>query len=124
MGEHVDNLKDTHNWYVKVLVETGAIGLIMALILLQQMLAVSFRLFKRGSDPLYRGLGLGLILAISACIVANFFGDRWTYVEITALLWVLVSAAIRAEQLQEAESASKEMEGQDTGTIEPYMAYQ
>jgi O-antigen ligase len=124
MGEHVDNLKDTHNWYVKVLVETGVIGLIMALMLLQQMLAVSYRLFKRASDPLYRGLGLGLVLAICACIVANCFGDRWTYVEITAPLWVLVSAAIRAEQLQKAESTSGETGNPSIGTVEPYMAYQ
>jgi putative inorganic carbon (hco3(-)) transporter len=124
MGEHVDNLRDTHNWYVKVLVETGLIGLILAIMLLQQMLAVSYRLFKRGSDPLYRGLGLGLLLAICACIVANFFGDRWTYVEITALLWVLVSAAIRAEQLEKEESASEKTGDQGTGMIEPYVAYQ
>lgn len=123
LGEHVGNLRDTHNWYVKVLVETGVIGLIMALMLLLQMLGVSYRLFKRASDPLYQGLGLGLILAVCACIVANCFGDRWTYVEITALLWVLMSAAIRAEQLQKAESTSGETGGQDTGTIEPYMAY-
>jgi O-antigen ligase len=124
MGEHVDNLKDTHNWYVKVLVETGVIGFVMALMLLQQMLAVSYRLFKRASDPLYRGLGLGLVLAICACIVANCFGDRWTYVEITAPLWVLVSAAIRAEQLEKAESASGETGNPSIGTVEPYMAYQ
>jgi len=124
LGEHVANLKDTHNWYVKVLVETGIIGFMMALLLLLQMLALSYRLFKRASDPLYRGLGLGLFLAVCACIVANCFGDRWTYVEITALLWVLVGTAIRAEQLQKAESTSGETGGQDTGTIEPYMAYQ
>jgi putative inorganic carbon (HCO3(-)) transporter len=124
MGEHVANLKDTHNWYVKVLVETGIIGFIMALMLLLQMLAVSYRLFRRASDPLYRGLGLGLFLAVCACIVANCFGDRWTYIEITAPLWVLFSAAIRAEQFQKSESASGQTDGQDTGTIEPYMAYQ
>jgi putative inorganic carbon (HCO3(-)) transporter len=124
MGEHVDNLKDTHNWYVKVLVETGVIGLMMALMLLQQMLAVSYRLFKRASDPLYRGLGLGLVLAICACIVANCFGDRWTYVEITAPLWVLLSAALRAEQLEKAESTSGETGNPSIGTVEPYMAYQ
>lgn len=124
LGEHVANLKDTHNWYVKVLVETGLIGFIMALLLLLQMLALSYRLFKRASDPLYRGLGLGLFLAVCACIVANCFGDRWTYVEITALLWVLVAAAIRAEQFQKEESTSAETGGQDTGTIEPYIAYQ
>jgi putative inorganic carbon (HCO3(-)) transporter len=123
LGEHVANLKDTHNWYVKVLIETGIIGFIFALILLQQMLAVSYRLFRRASDPLYRGLGLGLVLAVCACIVANCFGDRWTYVEITAPLWVLVSAAIRAEELDKAESTSGETGGQSTDIVEPYMAY-
>ena len=54
--------------------------------------------------PLYQGLGLGLLLATCACIVANCFGDRWTYLEITGLLWVLVGTAIRATQLAEAES--------------------
>jgi putative inorganic carbon (HCO3(-)) transporter len=124
LGEHVDNLKDTHNWYVKVLVETGVIGFIIALMLLQQMLAVSYRLFKRASDPLYRGLGLGLVLAVCACIVANCFGDRWTYLEITALVWVLVSAAIRAEQLEKADSTRGETGNPSIGTAEPYMAYQ
>ena len=100
---HVDNLKDTHNWYVKVLVETGIIGLIMAFILLQQLLAMSYRLFKRASDSMYKGLGLGLFVAIWTLMVANLFGDRWTYLEITGLLWVLAGAAARATQLQGPE---------------------
>lgn len=103
LGEHVDNLKDTHNWYVKVMVETGIIGLSMALFLLQQMLALSYRLFRRATDPLYQGLGLGLLLAVCSCMVANLFGDRWTYLEITALLWVLVAAAARASNLMESD---------------------
>ena len=103
LGEHVDNLKDTHNWYVKVMVETGIIGLSMALFLLQQMLALSYRLFRRATDPLYQGLGLGLLLATCSCMVANLFGDRWTYLEITALLWVLVAAAARASNLIESD---------------------
>jgi len=122
LGEHVDNLKDTHNWYVKVLEETGIIGLIFALLLLQQMMAVSYRLFKRATDPLYRGLGLGLILAICACIVANFFGDRWTYIEITAPLWVLVSAAIRAKDLTESESILISTEDASVDAEAPYYA--
>lgn len=123
LGEHVDNLKDTHNWYVKVLVETGIVGLIIAFVLLAQMLALSYRLFKRTSDPLYQGLGLGLLLAICACIVSNCFGDRWTYLEITGLLWVLVSAAIRAEQLSKSESISEATEIDATDIMPPHMAY-
>jgi O-antigen ligase len=123
LGEHVDNLKDTHNWYVKVLVETGIIGLIIAFILLQQLLAMSYRLFKRATEPLYQGLGLGLLLATCACIVANCFGDRWTYLEITGLLWVLAGAAIRATQLKEPESIASPAEVDSTKTVNPYMVY-
>src|SRR6202012_3118672 len=98
-------LKATHNWYVKVLVETGIIGFMIVLLLLQQSIAAAFRLFRRGEDPLYRGLGFGLLLALVASLVANCFGDRWTYIEITGLLWVLLSAAIRANQLKSKEMA-------------------
>ena len=119
---HVDNLKDTHNWYVKVMVETGIIGLIIVLFMLQQMLAVAYRLFKRAEDPLYLGLGLGLFLAICSCIIANCFGDRWTYLEITGPLWVLVGTAICATQMPEYEPAT-ELTAKDSAAINPYLVY-
>jgi len=111
LEEHVGDLRDTHNWYVKVLVETGILGLIPVLFMLQQMLSTSYRLLKRGDDPLYRGLGLGLFVAICACLVANCFGDRWTYLEITGLLWILVAAAIRATQFTLASPELAPVEG-------------
>ncbi len=98
-GQHTDNLKDTHNWYVKVLVETGIVGGMIALVLLAQMVAAGYRLFREARDPLYQGLGLGLLLAVCSCAVANLFGDRWTYIEINGLLWVLVATALRAREL-------------------------
>jgi putative inorganic carbon (hco3(-)) transporter len=123
LGEHVDNLRDTHNWYVKVLVETGLVGFVIAFFMLQQMLALAYRLFKRATDPLYRGLGLGLFLATCSCMVANFFGDRWTYLEITALLWVLVAAAIRATVLTESEPMTESAQIDSAAAINPHMAY-
>ncbi len=104
---HVDNLKDTHNWYVKVLVETGIVGMIIVIFMLQQILSLSYRLFKKAEDPLYRGLGLGLFLAMFAALIGNCFGDRWTYLEITGLLWVLVGTAIRATHLAESEPVTE-----------------
>ncbi|MGP8260230.1 MAG: O-antigen ligase family protein [Acidobacteriaceae bacterium] len=123
LGEHVDNLKDTHNWYIKVMVETGLIGLVIAIILLQQLLATSYRLFKRASDPFYRGLGLGLFLATCSCIVANFFGDRWTYLEITGLLWVLAGAAIRATHLMKSESIADSANVVTARILNPFSNY-
>jgi O-antigen ligase len=103
LQEHEADLKDTHNWYVKILVETGIIGLIPVIFMLQQMLASSYRLFKRATDPLYAGLGLGLFVATWTCLVSNCFGDRWTYLEITSMLWVLFAAAIRATEFTLSE---------------------
>jgi putative inorganic carbon (hco3(-)) transporter len=123
MTGHVDNLRDTHNWYVKVMVETGIVGLIIVFVMFQQMLALTYRLFKRAEDPLYRGLGLGLLLAICACMVANCFGDRWTYLEITGTLWVLVGAAIRATHLAESEQATELSAVDPTVAVNPYMVY-
>jgi O-antigen ligase len=123
LGDHVDNLKDTHNWYVKVLVETGFVGLIMAFFLLQQLISLSFRLFRRASDPLYRGLGLGLLLATCACIVSNCFGDRWTYVEIMGLFWVLAGTAIRATELSDSAAAVEPGDLQAIAATDAYMAY-
>lgn len=107
-GQHVDGLDDTHNWYIKVLVETGVVGGIFALCLLVPMLTSSYRLFRRATDPLYVGLGLGSFLAVCSCLVANAFGDRWTYVEINGLLWILLAGVARANGLLQEESAAEE----------------
>jgi putative inorganic carbon (hco3(-)) transporter len=107
-GEHVDNLKDTHNWYVKVLVETGLVGFLLALILLWNMFATAWKLFRVAKDPLYGGLGCGLLICLVSCAITNMFGDRWTYIEINGLLWVVIGAALRARQLTEdGEPASE-----------------
>lgn len=123
LGEHVANLKDTHNWYVKILVETGIIGLIIAIFMLQQMLAISYRLFRRAEDPLYQGLGLGLFVATWACIAANCFGDRWTYIEITGLLWVLIGTAIRAASFSESELAETVPQAENQYGIASHAGY-
>lgn len=123
LGEHVDNLKDTHNWYVKVMVETGIIGTILVMVLLQQLLAMSFRLFRRANDPLYRGLGLGLFVATCSSLVANCFGDRWTYLEITGLLWVVAAAAIRALEFTQSESTTGQAGSVSEAPLNPYLAY-
>lgn len=115
-GQHVNNLRDTHNWYVKVLVETGIIGLIIVFFLLQQMISLSYRLFRRAKDALYQGLGLGLFIAMCSCMTANFFGDRWTLLEITGMLWVLMGVAVRANQFM-AEETTPELTPVDASAV-------
>jgi O-antigen ligase len=105
---HVHGLKDSHNWFVKVAVETGVIGVFLTVVLLGQLFMLSWRLYRRSDDPWYKGLGLGLFVALCTCMIANCFGDRWTYVEITGPLWLLAGAAARSLQLTVAETSPKE----------------
>jgi len=55
-------------------------------------------------------------------LVANCFGDRWTYIEITAFLWVLTAASIRAMELTESESGAQSKDALAAAT-NPYLAY-
>ena len=80
----------------------------MVFFLLQQVLSMGYRLFRRGNDPLYRGLGLGLVLATCCSVVVNFFGDRWNLIEISGPMWVLVGAAVSAIALKALEPLEAE----------------
>lgn len=124
MGEHVDDLKDTHNWYVLVMVETGVVGGIFALAIVLQMLKSSYRLFRQARDPLYIALGLGTLLSVVSCLVANGFGDRWTYLEINGLLWIMVSATLRANELTEKSMAAEELSAPVSSRHIPLMEMQ
>lgn len=122
-GDHTDNLKDTHNWYVKVLIETGILGGIIAVVLLAQMVALGYRLFRNAKDPLYQGLGFALFLTMCASIILNCFGDRWMYLEINGLLWALMGAATSAVYLTEPEAATEPVAQDEAVSVNPYMAY-
>jgi O-antigen ligase len=122
-GDHTDNLKDTHNWYVKVLIETGILGGIIAAVLLFQMLSLAYRLYKHSNDRLYQGFGLGLFLCIAASMILNCFGDRWTYLEINGLLWALIGTAACAVHLTAPESAVEVVVPDASHAVNPYMAY-
>lgn len=122
-GLHTDNLKDTHNWYVKVIFETGIIGAIMAFTMVILMVLLAFRLYRTAEDPLLKGLGLGLFIAICCNLILNCFGDRWTYLEINGLLWALVGAAASALSFPHTEPEASIESVKPIAAINPYMAY-
>jgi putative inorganic carbon (HCO3(-)) transporter len=90
---------DTHNYFVKVLVETGIVGLALFFWLLVKLLGDGFRLFRYGDDPLFRSLGLGIVGWIVCAVVANLFGDRWTFLQVNGYMWVIAGMNCRASEL-------------------------
>ena len=91
----VGPFRDTHNYYVKVVVETGILGLLLFLWLLGRMWGMGYSLFRLAQDPFWAAIGLGFVALICGVTVLNFFGDRWTYQQVTGYLWVLLGCVAR-----------------------------
>ena len=101
----VGNYEDTHNFFLKVLVETGVLGLALFLWLLAKTFRVGLAFSRRAKDPFYASLGLGLAGWLVAAFTANLFGDRWNYFQICGYMWVIagmVAYALKAEQAEPA----------------------
>jgi len=98
---------DTHNYFLKVLVETGVLGLMFFLFILAKMTRLGVKLYRSAQDPFLQSIGLGFALLMACVFVVNFFGDRWLYVEVNGFLWVMLACVVRGQMI---ESECKEQQ--------------
>ena len=115
--------RNPHNYYVQVMVEGGILGMFFFLTLLWRMFWAGMDLFNTDTDPFLRGLGLGLAGWIVTAAATNFFGDRWTYFQVTGFMWVLAAmvsrgSALYREALQEHEALEAQNEAETEGEFE------
>ncbi len=99
---------DTHNYFVKAVVERGVVGFVILLILLRMCWNLTKRnLYWQGNDPMHNGLILGLSGAIFALILGNMFGDRFSHYPISTCFWTFVALAsvIESRRLEEEQPA-------------------
>jgi putative inorganic carbon (HCO3(-)) transporter len=101
---------DTHNYYVKILMETGFVGLLVFLWLLGVACKMSWRLFRTARDPIMSSLGCAFFAMLICALIVNFFGDRWTYLQVTGFFWVLLGLVARGLQLMSEENDGHEWE--------------
>lgn len=93
----VGSYQDTHNYYLKVLAETGLVGMILFLMLLRMLFKVGWRLYRSADDPFWSALATGFTAMVACAIVLNFFGDRWSYQQVDGYLWMLLGVAVRGQ---------------------------
>jgi len=92
-------LGDTHNIYVKILVEQGVVGLLFFLVIVFNFMREGFKLYQKGEDDFSRGLGLGFMASMFTLMINNFFGDRWSYLELGAYIWIFGGLVCRLNNL-------------------------
>jgi putative inorganic carbon (HCO3(-)) transporter len=120
----VGGFRDTHNFYLKVLVEGGVIGLLLLLWLLARAFNLGHSLFQVRQDPFLASLGLGFAAMMVSAIVVNVFGDRFTYQQVNGQLWVLMGCVargllIREEAQQQPGAEAEAGEIHETDALEP-----
>ncbi len=95
--------KDTHNYYLKLLVEQGPVGLLIFLVILWRGYRNADALWQRADEPLFKALGLGTLAAVVSLGVANLFGDRFTHYPLSTYFWVYLALVVRAKTLLDEE---------------------
>lgn len=93
--ERVGLFRDTHNYYLKVLVETGILGLLLFLWVLGKASRLGYALYRSAKDPFLSSLGLGFVGLMMCAVTVNLFGDRWTYLQVSGYLWALLGCIAR-----------------------------
>lgn len=114
--KRVGSYADTHNIYLKVLIETGLVGLALFLWLLAKTLRVGYGLFRKSRDPFFSALGLGLAVWVVSNATASLFGDRWTHFQINGYMWVLAGFAARAIALESEAPDAEQPAGAVAGS--------
>lgn len=115
-----DVLSDTHNYFITVLVETGIFGLLLLLWLFVKCMQLGISLFRSAQDSFLSSLGLGFAALMVCAIVVNFFGDRWTYLQINGYLWVLLACVVRGHAIvEEGKQAAQADEEADVSAVIP-----
>ncbi|HEY1207453.1 MAG: O-antigen ligase family protein [Bryobacteraceae bacterium] len=114
----VGQYEDTHNLLLKVLVETGVLGLLLFLWFVVKTFRTGYRLFRRSKDPFFASLGLGLAGWVVAAMAANCFGDRWTYLQVAGYMWVIAGLVARALALENTAATDEASATAEAGAIE------
>jgi O-antigen ligase len=95
----VGSYRDTHNFYLKMLVETGILGTSLFVFQLILFFSEGIRLFRQSRDSFLSLLGLGFAALVLCATIVNFFGDRWMFIQVSSNLWILLGCVLRARAI-------------------------
>lgn len=95
---------DTHNYYLKVFVEMGFVGVICYCWLLTKLFRMGIALYRESTETFLGSIGLAYAALIVCAVILNFFGDRWDYLQVNGFLWVLLGCVTRAQWLLRSEA--------------------
>lgn len=100
---------EAHNQFLRVFLETGAVGLLAFLALLVLLLRETYRVFRSATVEVDKILGLATLAAVLAFLLASLLQDMFFPVIPNELLWILVGlvVAVRLSTTVSAQSSTQ-----------------
>jgi O-antigen ligase len=104
-GLGLEDVRDSaHNTWLRVLAETGLIGIAVFVLIMWKCWALGWDAWRRAREAFDRSLGVGLCGATAALAINCAFGDRFFNVVIASSFWVL--CALAEDAIRESERAA------------------
>lgn len=115
-------LHNVHNFYLQTAAEQGLVGSLLFLLFFARTMLSGWRLYRTGADEFMQSLGLGFIACISAVMVTNVFGDRFSQLALGSYLWLLWGTVDRALVLSRNEKKAAQAAGGKSPGLSPPVA--
>jgi hypothetical protein len=90
----------TDNYYFKVALEMGWVGLILFLWLNLAAIAHAYKVYRKTQDPFYKALALGILSVLFAIFVGAFSNDINSQKPISEFFWIMLGLSMLIGQHQ------------------------
>ncbi|MBI3899531.1 MAG: O-antigen ligase family protein [Gammaproteobacteria bacterium] len=101
---------DNHNMYLYICSQMGIPALVIFLLLLIKMYRLGGRLYRKGTEPFMRIIGMGAAAMVVAVLAINMFGSRMVSIEVDGYFWIMLAVLahlwVEHEQTMEANNVS------------------
>lgn len=98
----VVGIEEAHNFYLRLLTETGVLGLSLFLVTLSVAIRTSIVLVRRSDDPLFQSIGAACVGVTLSLLIIALFQDVFINVKVAEVYWLLVGATAGAWKLFDA----------------------
>lgn len=104
MGYGVTGYRFLDAQYVRVVLETGFLGMIFFFILLYTIFRQTFDSFKSAEDPAQRGLAMGFLAGFAGLLFHAIGANTFIIVRIMEPFWFVTAMVIMTPQLKKTDS--------------------
>ena len=102
---------DTHNYFVKVMVEQGVIGMLILLSLFFGIYRTARRRYREGEETKndwQKGFSIAMAAALAGLMVGNMFGDRFSYYPLISYFWIYTGLLLAMGHIEKTSGETEE----------------